>query len=83
MGRIMRKPTFWFRTWSDTNRALQLQKMVRGLKFRIEKVEGFYYRCSENKVADQPRGYRELEADLRLWFHTYVKRLFSDDAAQL
>ena len=28
----MRKPTFWFPTWSDTNHAVQLQKMVRGLK---------------------------------------------------
>ena len=77
----MIKPTFWFPTWSDTNRAVQLQKMVRGLKFRIEKVEGFYYLCSENKVADQPRGYRE--ADLRLCFRIYIKRWFSDDAAQL
>ena len=33
--RVMRKPTFWFPTWSDTNRAVQLQKMARGLKFRI------------------------------------------------
>ena len=62
----MRKPTFWFYTWSDTNQAVQLQKMARGLKFRIYKVEGLYYLCSENKVADQLRGYRE--ADLRLCF---------------
>ena len=39
----MRKQTFWFPTWSDTNRAVQLQKMARGLKFRILKVEGLYY----------------------------------------
>ena len=77
----MRKPTFWFPTWSDTNRAVQLQKMVRGLKFRNEKVEGFYYLCSENKGADQPRGYRE--ADLCLYFCIYAKRWFSDDAALL
>ena len=24
----MRKPTFWFQTWSDTNQAVQLQKMA-------------------------------------------------------
>ena len=59
----MRKPTFWFPSWSDTNQAVQLQKMTRGLKFRIRKVEGLYYLCSENKGADQLRGYRE--ADLR------------------
>ena len=38
--------------------------MARGLKFRIEKEEGLYSPCSENKGADQFRGYRE--ADLRL-----------------
>ena len=34
----MRKLTFWFPTWSDTNQAVQLQKMARCLKFRIKKV---------------------------------------------
>ena len=38
----------------------------RGLKFRIKKVEGLYYPCSENKGADQLRGY--CKADLRLCF---------------
>ena len=57
---------FWFVTWSDTNQAVQLQKMARGLKFWIYNVEGSYYLCSENKGADQLRGYRE--ADLRLCF---------------
>ena len=33
MSRVMRKPTFWCPTWSDTNLAVQLQKMARGLKF--------------------------------------------------
>ena len=62
----MRKQTFWFPTWSDTNQAVQLQKMASGLKFQIKKVEGLYYLCSENIGADQLRGYRE--ADLRLCF---------------
>ena len=61
----MRKPTFWFPTWSDTNQAVQLQKMARGLKFWIWKEEGLSYQCSENKGADQLRSYRE--ADLRLF----------------
>ena len=60
----MRKPTFWLPTWSDTYQAVQLQKMARGLKFWIQKAEGLYYLCSENKDADQLCGYRE--ADLRL-----------------
>ena len=49
----MRKPTFWFPTWSVTNQAVQLQKMARGLKFQIKKLEGLFYLCSENKGADQ------------------------------
>ena len=50
---VMRKPTFWFPTWSDTNHAVQLQKMARGLKFRNKKIVGSYYLCSENKGAVQ------------------------------
>ena len=71
----MRKPLFGFPTWSDTNQAVQLQKMARGLKFRIEKVEVLYYLCSENKGADQLRGYRE--ADLRLCFRICKNPVFS------
>ena len=71
----MRKPTFWFLTWSDTNQAVQSQKMARDLKFRILKVEGLYYLCSENKGADQLLGYRE--ADLRLCFRIYKMLVFS------
>ena len=58
MNLIMRKPTFWFSTWSDTNQAVKLQKMARGLKFLIKKVhvEGLYYLSGENKGADQLRG---------------------------
>ena len=33
--------------------------MARGLKFRIKEVEELYYPCSENKGADQLRGYGE------------------------
>ena len=76
----MRKATFWFLTWSDTNQPIQLQKIARGLKFRILKVEGLYHQCSENKGADQLRGYRE--ADLRLCFRI-CKTLVSHDAAHL
>ena len=52
--------------------------MARGLKFRILKVEGLYYPYSENKGADQLRGYRE--ADLRLCFRIY-KNPFSHGEA--
>ena len=40
-------------TRSDTNRAVQPQKMARGLKFRVEEVEGLHYLCIENKGADR------------------------------
>ena len=75
MSPVRRKPTFWFPTWSDTNQAVQLQKIARCLKFRIKKVEGSYYQCSANKGADQLRGYRE--ADLRLCFRICKTLVFS------
>ena len=39
----------WFPNRSDTNRAVQAQKMARDWKFWIQKVEELYYLCSENK----------------------------------
>ena len=62
----LREPTIWVPTRSDTNLTVNSQKMVRGLKFWIYKVEELYYPCSENKGADQFRNY--CEADLRLCF---------------
>ena len=70
-----RKCVFGFPTKSDTNRAVQPQKIARGLKFRILEVEGLYYPCSENKGADQLLGYRE--ANLRLCFRICKKPVFS------
>ena len=75
MSLVVRKPVFGFPTRSDINRAVQPQKMARGLKFRIWEVEGLYYPCSENKRADQLRGHRE--ADLRLCFRICKKPVFS------
>ena len=56
----------WFPNRSDTNQPVQAQKQARSLKFWIYIVEESYYPCSENKGADQLRGYRE--ADLGLCF---------------
>ena len=64
-----------FLTRSDTNRAVQPQKMARGLKFWMYVLEGLYYPYSENKGADQLSGYRE--ADLRLCFRICKKLVFS------
>ena len=58
----------WFPNRSDTNRPVQAQKRARSMKFWILLEEGLYYPFSENKGADQLRGYRE--ADLRLCFRT-------------
>ena len=52
--------------------------MARDLKFRIKAGEGLYYPCSENKDADQLRGYRG--ADLRLCFRICKNPVFYDEA---
>ena len=75
MSHLVGKPTMWFPNRSDTNRAVQAQKMARDWKFWIKKVEELYYPCSENKGADQLRGNRE--ADLRLCFRICILLVFS------
>ena len=75
LSRDMRKPTMWFLTRSDTNQAVQPIRMARGLKFYILEVEVLFYPSSENKDADQLRGYRE--ADLRLCFRICRTLVFS------
>ena len=74
MSRLLGKPTMWFPNRSDTNRAVQAQKMARDWKFWIKKVEELSYPCSENEGADQLRGYRE--ADLRLCFRLCILLVF-------
>ena len=56
----------WSPNRSDTNQAVQSEKRAGSLEFRIKVEEELYYPSSENKGADQLRGYRE--ADLRLCF---------------
>ena len=73
MSLCVRKPTIWVPTWSDTNQAVQSQKIDRSLKFWILEEEELYYLCSENKGADQLRSY--CEADLRLCFRTVAFKL--------
>ena len=45
MSRVMTKPVFGI---SNTNQAVQPQKMAKDLKFPIQEEEGFYYLSSEN-----------------------------------
>ena len=64
-----------FLTRSDTNRAVQAQKMARDWKLWIKKVEELYYLSSENKGADQLCSY--CTADLRLCFCIGKNPVFS------
>ena len=75
MSHLVRKPTLWFPTRSNTNRPAPSQKMARGLKFRIKVEEQLYYPSSENEGTDQLRGY--CEADLRLCFRIGKNPVFS------
>ena len=43
----------WCQNRSDTKQAVQVQKMARGWKLWILKVDELYYQFSENKGADQ------------------------------
>ena len=47
---VVRKPVFGFQTRSNTNRAVQSQKMARGLKFGIKEVEGFTVCVAKTKA---------------------------------
>ena len=64
-----------FLTSSDNEQDVRQRKMARSLNFLIEKVEELLYLCSENKGADQLRGYRE--ADLRHYFRICKKPVLS------
>ena len=55
-----------YRTRSDTNWAVQPQKMAKGLNFHILEVERMHYLCSQNIGAYQLSGDRA--ADLCLCF---------------
>ena len=62
-----RKLAFEFPTRTDTNRAVQLQKIASGLKFGIYNVEGSYYLCSENKGANKLSSYHTADLGLLFW----------------
>ena len=55
LNRVKRDPVFGFFR-PDTNRAVQPQKMARGLEFRIKEKEGLYHLSSETKGSDHLRG---------------------------
>ena len=65
---------------SDTNQAVDPQRVARGLNFQIQEVEGLYYPCSENKGADQLAVTAQL---IWAFVFAYVKIRFSHDAAHM
>ena len=58
---VIRKAVFGVSTRSNTNWAVEPQKIARGLQFWILEVKRLYYLFSENEGVDQLCG-------LRLWF---------------
>ena len=50
-----------FPTRSETNQAVQPQKMAIGLKFRLQEVEGLNNLCSQKKGADQLCSYQAAD----------------------
>ena len=75
MSLVTRKSSEFFLTRSDTNQAVQPQKMARGSKLRNWEEEGLYYLCSENKGADRLGG--KHAADPRLCFRICQKQVIT------
>ena len=75
----MRKPTFWFSTWSDTNQVVQLKKMATGLKFQIKKEEGLYYVAKTKALIS----FAVTANPICVFVFAYANCWFSHDAAQL
>ena len=76
----MRKPAFWFLTWSDTNQAVQLQKMVRGMKFRFRKRKDCTVYVAKTKALISFAVTAKL---ICVFVFAYAKCWFSHDAAHI
>ena len=76
----MRNPVFGVPTRSDTNRAVQPQKMARDLKFRIKKVEGSYYLLAKTNALISFAVTAKL---ICVFVFAYAKRWFSHDTAHI
>ena len=75
MSLAIRNPVFGVSDQVRHNRAVKPQKMGRDLILLTKEIEGLFYRCGENKCADQLRGY--CAADLCLCFCICKKQVFS------
>ena len=77
---LVRKPSSGFPTSSDTNRAVQTQKMARGLKFLIQVVEGLYFMIAKAKVLISCVVTAEL---ICIFVFAYAKSRFSHNEAHM
>ena len=71
----MRKQMFW----SNTNQAMQSQKMAKGLKFWIMKVEGLDYVAKTKALIS----FAVSAKLICVFVFAYSKCWFSHDAAQM
>ena len=77
----MGKPIMWFLIKSDTNRAVQAQKMGRGWKFWIWKVEVLYYiRVAKTKALTS---FTVIAKLICVFVFAYADCWFSHEAAHL
>ena len=76
----MRKPTFWFPTWSDINQAVQLQKMARGLNFGFRKSRECTIYVAKTKALISFAVTAKL---ICVFVFAYAKRWFSIGAAHI
>ena len=76
----MRKLTFWFSTRSDTNRAVQSQKMARGLNFGFRKKRDCTIYVAKTKALISFAVTAKL---ICVFVFAYAQRLFSHDVAQI
>ena len=80
MSRIMRKPTMWILTRSDTNQAVQLLEIARDLKFVFRKKRY----CTSQLAKTKALISFEVTAKLICVFvYAYAKCWFSHDAAHI
>ena len=81
-SRVVRKPTFWFPTWSDTNQnqAVHVYKMARGLKFGLRKKGDCTIYVAKTKALISFAVTAKL---ICVFVFAYIKCWFSHDAAHL
>ena len=80
MSLVVRKPVFGCPTRSDTKPAVQSVKMVRGLKFWIQKVEGWSIRVPKTKALISFVVTAKL---ICVFVFVYTRIRFSHDAAHV